>query len=435
MKMSINPLKKSELLGATLAVLGFDGFLPLHHGSQGCTAFLKNILTQHFKEVVPMQTTAVYNISAIMGSYSEVVDAIKNVVDSTHPKGVALLTTSMTQIRGDDLKLAINEFRTKYPEYNEVDIFLIPTEDFDDDAEKGFAKALCSIVETIEFEECSDDYILVVGNFSLTPGDIDEIKYLVESFGIKILFMPDLSETLGAVHNSYYKLPTGGTIYRKKMKKPLVALGVGGSTFEVLKIFEEKGITTSLIPSLLGLRWTDEFLDILYTISGKKPCKRILNYRNRLIDTMLDAHFYFGNIKVGIASEPDSLYSLYYFLKNELGIDVVSSVTTYRRSDLNDTIPDYLVGDLYDFEKNSIDANILITNTHGEIISEKYKKYLYQIGFPVKNQIGYPLKKFVGYEGSLNFLIDIANLAFKHAEEKSYVYNNIKGVKYESCIL
>ncbi len=433
--MSINPLKKSELLGATVAVLGFDGFLPLHHGSQGCTAFIKNILTQHFKEVIPMQTTAVYNISAIMGSYSEVVDAIKNVVDSSHPKGVALLTTSMTQLRGDELGIAISEFRNRYPEHNEMEIFVIPTEDFDNDAEKGFSKALSTIVKSIEFEDDTDNYVLIIGNFSLTLGDIDEIKYLVEGFGLDAVFMPDISETLGGINNFYYKLPTGGTKYQKKMKKPLVTLGIGYSTLEILKNFEDKNISTTLIPSLMGLKWTDEFFDLLYTISGRKPNKRVLNFRNRLIDTILDAHFYFSHVKVGVASEPDLLYAIYYFLKEELGINVVNCATTYKRKDLDELIPDYYVGDLYDFEKRAKDIDILITNTHGELISEKYDKYLYQIGFPVKNQIGYPLKKFVGYEGTLNFLIDIANFALKHTEERSYVYKNYKGVKYEDCIL
>ena len=116
MNISINPLKKSQLLGATLAVLGFNKFMPLHHGSQGCTAFIKNLLTQHFRETTPMQTTAVFNVSAIMGSYSEVVEGLKIVIDSTNPAAVCIITTSLTQLRGDDVRIAINDFRKIYPE-------------------------------------------------------------------------------------------------------------------------------------------------------------------------------------------------------------------------------------------------------------------------------------------------------------------------------
>ncbi|MCX8083315.1 MAG: nitrogenase iron-molybdenum cofactor biosynthesis protein NifN [Calditerrivibrio sp.] len=436
MNISINPLKKSQLLGATLAVLGFDGFLPFHHGAQGCTAFIKNILTQHFKEIIPVQTTAVYNISAIMGSYSELVDGLKNVVESSKPKGICILTTSLTQLRGDDINISITEFRKKYPEYNDIDIFIIPTNDFNDDAEKGFAFAISEIFETITFNNQEENTLIIIGNFSLTPQDIDEIKYIVESFGIKPYFVPDLSETLGSINDSYYKLPTGGTKYSRVMNKPLAAIGIGSSTTPILNKLKNHGIQTKVFPSLLGLTHMDDFLDFLYISSGKKPSKHLVNQRKRLIDTMMDAHFYLGQVKIAIAIEPDMLYALYYFLNKELGISTSKCITTYKREDLNNLLGDnYDHGDLYAFEKYALDADIIISNSHAELISEKYNNHLYKIGFPVKDEIAYHLKKFVGYEGSMHLLRDIANISLKILDEKSYHYKNYKGVKYESCIL
>ncbi|MEO1561782.1 MAG: nitrogenase component 1, partial [Cyanobacteria bacterium J06632_19] len=54
----VNPLKQSQPLGATLAFLGLKGMIPLLHGSQGCTAFAKVILVRHFREAIPLSTTA-----------------------------------------------------------------------------------------------------------------------------------------------------------------------------------------------------------------------------------------------------------------------------------------------------------------------------------------------------------------------------------------
>lgn len=42
--LTVNPLKQSQALGASLAFLGLKGTIPLFHGSQGCTAFAKVVL-------------------------------------------------------------------------------------------------------------------------------------------------------------------------------------------------------------------------------------------------------------------------------------------------------------------------------------------------------------------------------------------------------
>jgi nitrogenase molybdenum-iron protein NifN len=46
--LAVNPLKTSQPLGASLAVLGLNRAMPLLHGAQGCTAFAKVFLVRHF---------------------------------------------------------------------------------------------------------------------------------------------------------------------------------------------------------------------------------------------------------------------------------------------------------------------------------------------------------------------------------------------------
>ena len=56
--VSVNPLKMSAPLGGALFFLGLDKSLPVFHGSQGCTSFALVLLGRHFKESIPLQTTA-----------------------------------------------------------------------------------------------------------------------------------------------------------------------------------------------------------------------------------------------------------------------------------------------------------------------------------------------------------------------------------------
>ncbi|MFN7657902.1 MAG: nitrogenase component 1, partial [Dolichospermum sp.] len=65
--VTVNPLKQSQALGASLAFLGLKGTMPLFHGSQGCTAFAKVVLVRHFREAIPLATTAMTEVTTILG--------------------------------------------------------------------------------------------------------------------------------------------------------------------------------------------------------------------------------------------------------------------------------------------------------------------------------------------------------------------------------
>ena len=70
------PLKTSPATGASLATLGVAQSIPLMHGAQGCSAFAKVYLIQHFREPMPIQNTAVDHLSAVMGSDDNIQQAL-----------------------------------------------------------------------------------------------------------------------------------------------------------------------------------------------------------------------------------------------------------------------------------------------------------------------------------------------------------------------
>ena len=64
---TVNPLKMSPSIGAALAFLGVDNSMPLLHGSQGCTSFGLVLFVRHFREAIPMQTTAMSEVATVLG--------------------------------------------------------------------------------------------------------------------------------------------------------------------------------------------------------------------------------------------------------------------------------------------------------------------------------------------------------------------------------
>ena len=53
--------------------------MPLLHGSQGCTSFGLTLFVRHFKEAVPLQTTAMSEVATVLGGYENVEQAILNI--------------------------------------------------------------------------------------------------------------------------------------------------------------------------------------------------------------------------------------------------------------------------------------------------------------------------------------------------------------------
>ncbi|HMW50212.1 MAG TPA: nitrogenase component 1, partial [Cellvibrionaceae bacterium] len=91
--LSVSPLKTSQTSGGALAFLGVARSVPLMHGSQGCTAFAKVFFVRHFREPVPLQTTAMDQVSSVMGADDNIVEALKVICEKNNPALVGLVTT------------------------------------------------------------------------------------------------------------------------------------------------------------------------------------------------------------------------------------------------------------------------------------------------------------------------------------------------------
>ncbi|HBK83460.1 MAG TPA: nitrogenase iron-molybdenum cofactor biosynthesis protein NifN, partial [Flavobacterium sp.] len=83
--LSVNPLKASQPIGGALATLGFNRAMPMLHGSQGCTAFAKVFFVRHFREPIPLQSTAMDQSSSVLGADENVVEGIKTIAEKSKP--------------------------------------------------------------------------------------------------------------------------------------------------------------------------------------------------------------------------------------------------------------------------------------------------------------------------------------------------------------
>lgn len=276
--VAVNPLKQSQAVGATLAFLGVKGMMPLLHGSQGCTALAKAVLVQHFRQTIPLSTTAMTEVATILGGEERVEQAILTLVQKSKPEIIGLCTTGLVETRGDDMERFVKEIRHRHPELDYLPIVLVSTPDFKGTLQDGFAGAVESIVSEIaqntEKQNACPTQITILASSAFTPGDIQEIKEIITSFGLVPIVVPDLSGVLdGHIEDSSsaMALPAAGIAANGTTLSQLRSLGssaftlaLGESMRGAAQILEKRfGIPYEMFGELTGLVAVDKFLALL----------------------------------------------------------------------------------------------------------------------------------------------------------------------------
>ena len=84
--LTVNPLKASQPIGASLAFLGLADAMPLEHGARGCTSFNKLFFMRHFHEPIALQTTAMEQLTTVLGADGNVVEALATICGKNRPR-------------------------------------------------------------------------------------------------------------------------------------------------------------------------------------------------------------------------------------------------------------------------------------------------------------------------------------------------------------
>lgn len=420
---AVNPLKMSAPIGAALAYLGVDRAMPVLHGSQGCTAFGLVVYVRHFKETIPLQTTAMNEVSTILGGLENIEQAIGNIYQRAKPALLGLASTGLTETKGDDVEGYLKLMRDKHPEWEGMEVVYASTPDYVGSLETGWAAAVTAMVERLA-EPASErlpTQVNILANCHLTPGDIEEIRDIVESFNLQPIILPDLSGSLdGHIPETFVPHTLGGTKVEeiRAMGRSCHTLVVGESMRGAAEALKAKtGVDYTLFDRLAGLEASDAFIQCLMGLTGHPATRKLKKQRSQLQDAMLDGHFYFGGVKVAIGAEPDLLHALGSFL-TEMGAEIEAAVTTVESPILEKLIAkELLVGDLEDLERRAAHCGLLVTHSHGRQAAERLGIPFYRAGIPMFDRLGAAHKVTVGYRGTRELVFELANLLLANSHE------------------
>ena len=144
---TVNPCSMCMPMGMVLAFKGIEGCMPIFHGSQGCSTYMRLYLAHHFREPVDIASSALSEKGAVYGGAANLKKGLKNVIQGYSPKVIGVATTCLAETIGDDVDQIIREFQAEEQQIaKDVPIISVHTPSYSGSHEEGYDRALLAIV-------------------------------------------------------------------------------------------------------------------------------------------------------------------------------------------------------------------------------------------------------------------------------------------------
>ena len=427
----INPPHACQPLGAELAAHGFEGTLPFVHGSQGCASYYRSTLNRHFREPAPAVSDSMTEDGAVFGGQNNLHEALENAYTMYKPKMMAIFTSCMPEIIGDDLTAFIKNAKNKEIVPQDFPLPYANTPSFNGSHIHGYDAMLLSILQTLTSGKqvegrCTGKLNLLPG-FDANTGNYREYKRILKEFGIPYTLLADISETFDSPLDGTYRTYPGGTKLEDAADaingKATLTLGpyATAKTFGWIKDnFSGKHVS---MPTPFGIEKTDALLLKLSELFGKPVPESLKAERGRAVDAITDAHQYIHGKKFAIYGDPDYLLGYVSFLL-EVGAKpyhiLCSKGTKKVEKELQallDSSQDgkdgkiYINKDLWHMRSllmtDPVDA--MIGDTHGKFAARDANIPLFRFGFPNFDRVNLHRYPLIGYQGVLNMMTTICN--------------------------
>ena len=431
-------------LGAALVFKGIANSVPLLHGSQGCSTYIRRYMISHFKEPLDVACSNFGEDTAIFGGGANLKLAIDNIRRQYSPDLIGVATTCLSETIGDDVPMFLKAYRDGCPESEPLPALVhVSTPSYQGTHMQGFHGAVRALVDTLALAEPAGGRPSVnLFPGMVSPSDLRHLKTIIAAFGLDVILVPDYSDTLnGPLWTEYQRIPEGGT--------PVAALrttGAAAASIEcglVLAGEKETGGTVlekrfnvplHRIGLPIGIRQSDRLFGILADISGRPVPKRYADQRGRLLDAMVDGHKHLNGVRVALFGEEDLVAGLAGFC-GELGLIPVLCATGGGQGRFAETVKAVVPERYYDqmqimedvdfvtiekaLEKTPVD--LLVGHSKGFTMSRRLGVPLVRVGFPVHDRVDGSRLLHLGYRGAQQLFDRIANTIIQVKQERSDV--------------
>ncbi|MBA2868722.1 nitrogenase component 1 [Methanococcus maripaludis] len=432
----INPLVTCQPLGAMYAVMGIHRGMPLVHGSQGCSTFVRYGFARHYREPADIAVTSLHEDAAVFGGRKNLISGLGNLAARFKPEVMGVVTTCSSEIIGDDvagfIKIAKGEIAKKMGEEaaEKIKIVQINTPSFVEHHYKGYDNAIRSIVDTLAEPKDEDNGKLNIVPGIVNPGDIREVKHMLSLMGVEGIMLTDTSDPFdsplrpsASQKNPYYQ--KGGTPLAdiQDCANSLGTISLASYADTAAKSLEKKyNIPSKVSAAPIGIQNTDSFIRTVKKFTGNDVTGEILDERGIVVDAIADvaSRYLFGR-KVAIYGDPSIAVGMARFVtelgmipsvvctgvKNEYFVEGMKKVAKESDGDVDALFgQDLRALDVY-LKESPVD--LIIGNSDGRLMAKDLGIPLYRVGYPVYDRVGTQRRPIIGYNGALNLVDGITN--------------------------
>jgi nitrogenase molybdenum-iron protein beta chain len=440
----INPTKACQPLGAVFAAQGFEGTLPFVHGSQGCVAYYRSHLTRHFKEPNSAVSSSMTEDAAVFGGLNNMIDGLANTYALYKPKMIAVMTTCMAEVIGDDLQGFIVNARNKESVPQDFPVPHAHTPAFVGSHITGYDNMMKGILNYFwdgqgAADRVETDSINVIPGFDgYAVGNNRELKRIFGLFGIDATILGDVSDNFDTPTDGEYRMYDGGTTIEevKAAKNAKATLSLQEyCTPQTLSYVKDKGQTVEKLNYPPGIQGTDELMVKLSELTGKPIPDALKLERGRLVDAIADSHTHIHGKRFAIYGDPDFCLGMAKFIM-ELGGEPVHILSTSGSKKWDKQVQKLL--DSSPFGKGGASyggkdlwhlRSLIHTNKVDYIIGNSYGKYLerdtrvplIRLTYPIFDRHHHHRYPTWGYQGALNVLVRLLDRIFEDMDNKTNI--------------
>jgi nitrogenase molybdenum-iron protein beta chain len=441
--LTINPAKACQPLGGVFASLGFEGTLPFVHGSQGCVAYYRSHFSRHFKEPTSAVSSSMTEDAAVFGGLNNLIDGMANAYTLYKPKMIAVSTTCMAEVIGDDLNAYIKAAKEKKSIPMDFDVPFAHTPAFVGSHVTGYDNVMKGIIEHFwngkagtapKLQRQPNGKLNFIGGFDgYTVGNMREIKRLFDLMGIEYTILGDNSDVWDTPGDGKFRMYDGGTTLKDAANAIHANATISMQEFcteKTLDLIEAQGQEVIAFNHPIGVEGTDRFLMEVARLTGKSIPESIAKERGRLVDAIADSNAHIHGKKFALYGDPDLTLGLAAFLL-ELGGEPTHILSTNGGKEWEQKVQVLLAGspfgkdchvyagrDLWHMRSLLFTepVDFLIGNTYGKFLERDTKTPLIRIGFPIFDRHHHHRYPVWGYQGGLNVLVKILDRIFEHMD-------------------
>ena len=437
----INPAKACQPLGAVFAAAGFEGTLSFVHGSQGCVAYYRSHLARHFKEPASAVSSSMTEDAAVFGGLNNMVDGLANAHALYAPKMIAVSTTCMAEVIGDDLNAFIGTAKQKGSVPDNFDVPFAHTPAFVGSHVDGYDNMLKGVLEHFweGKERTPNGKINIIPGFDgFCVGNNRELKRVLDLMGVEYTILQDASDQFDTPSDGEFRMYYGGTT----LADTATALDAKATvsiqnycTRKTLDYAAEKGHETASFHYPLGVSATDELLLKIAEIGGVSIPDALTLERGRLVDALADSQSYLHGKRYAIYGDPDFVYGMARFIM-ETGGEPVHCLATNGTKPWVEEMRALLASSPFGADGKVWAGkdlwhlrSLLFTEPVDFLIGSSYGKYLerdtgtplIRLAFPIFDRHHHHRFPLWGYQGGLRLVTTILDKIFDKLDAESNV--------------